>query len=544
MASTRTVQIVAGAAAAEVSRGHRDAAQPARWPSDRLAFLAVIATALTLLAIDPPGYVGGHWDDGRYLDAALRWVAHGPVMGTDHWALRWPVVLPAAWAMEMFGRTRGALMMPGIIGLLGLVTANFWAARRVFGLTAAIVASLALLTTSEILLAGTRLTADIPEALFWTASLWAFVFASRRAGTAQVRWLIACGLAAGLAVAVRETSLSLIVALAAAFVSGRFVPRHRFGWIATGFLGVFLPEQLMLWHASGDALYRLHTDLRHIDIASTNMRGLTAAGQSAPLNMGVAARWQGVGPVHLNWVVDPWINLFLNAGYGLDFLLAGAALLALRLRTGGSTVPWRSFALLAGLAALHIFIVVYVVATDPKPRMFMPSIVGACLALGIAAPLLARHLAWLRTGVILKLALLAVMIDLTAVYNIQYPALAAAALRRVDGPVHANRWTLSVTALADPALRARLREGNPPVGGTLLTTAKLSDPYGDARPDPALNWQWIAQVRGLREPVVASLGRHIVTPGSKLAHLIAQAAPAATLYRRLPDTHPPILAAR
>ena len=506
---------------------------------DARTFIAILAVAAFLLCLDPPGYFGGHWDDGRYLDAALRWVAAGPLTGAEHWALRWPVVLPAAAIIEVFGRSRAALMLPGVAAFLALLAVVFWGTRARFGIAAATVATLALVTTPEVLSSATRLTADIPEVLFWTASLAAFACASRAEEAARVRWLIAAGAAAGLAWAVRETSLSLLLVLALAVATerravGRGVPWRSVAWLGAGFLAVYLPEHLALYAATGDPLYRLHVDLRHIDVPSDNLHGSVAPGQSAPLNPGVMRRWEGIGPVRLNYLVDPWLNLFINNRYGLDFLIAAA----------GAGFAWRGLdsrarravGACAVVAALHVITIVYIVATDPKARMMMPAIVAACVACGLVLPpLWARARGWLTAAAALKLAVLLVTIDLTAVFNVQYPALADAVLAAAPGPVYAGRWTLSQLALADETMRARLRPGPPPPGGLWLTTARLGDPHGDAAPDPALRWQRIAQARGGRLPFVVRLGRLV---GAPVESVVARNTPAATLWRRLPDAPP------
>ena len=499
---------------------------------DTLLFAAVFAVAALLLLLDPPGYFGGRWDDGRYLDTALRWATLGPSLGVEHWSLRWPVVAPAWGTIEAFGRTRMALMLPGLATLALLLTVNFWAARRVFGGLAATIAMLALLTTSEILFAATRLTADLPELLFLSSAAWAFVFAARTVGPARTRWLIACGVAAGLGWAVRETAASLPLVLGLVFLTDVGVPRRSYVWIALGFAAILLPEQIALWIASGNPLYRLHVDLRHIEVPSTNLRGLVAGGGTAPLNTAVMARWEGVGPLRVHYLLDPWLNLFLNGRYGLNFLIAALALLATRSRING-----RAIATLAGLAAAHIAFVIYVVATDPKPRMFMPAILCACLVIGVAAPLAwhGRGRIWLGILAFLKLGLLLVTIDITAVYNSRYDALAALAVARAPGPVHANRWTISTLALANAGTVMRLAEGDPPVGGVYLTVAKRGDPHADAVPNPAHRWQTIARVTSTAEPHVVRWFRPLIPAGGSVDRLIARAPPTATLYRRLPD---------
>lgn len=504
---------------------------------DTAWFAALMIGTALLLALDPPSYFGGRWDDARYLEAILGWV-EAPMLGIDHWALRWPVVLPGWGAIEVFGRTRLATMIPALVSFALLLTVNFWAARRVFGGTAALVACAALVTTSEILFAATRLTADLPELLFLSAGAWSFVFAARAAGSARTRWLIACGVAAGLAFAVRETAASLIVVLGLVWLTGAGVPRRAYVWIALGFLCVWLPEQLILWQVSGDPLYRLHVDMRHVEVPSTNLQGLVAGGGAPALNPEMMARWSGVGPVRVHYLVDPWLNLFLNGRYGLVFLTAGVAVLFARGRLRSR--EWRTVGILAGLAAAHIAFVVYVIATDPKPRMFMPAILCASLIVGIALPLAWRGRARIVLAVLVaaKLILLLVTIDITAVYKTQYDALAQRVLTRAPGPMHADRWTLSTLALADAATRARLVKGDAPPGGLWLTVASVADAHGDGTPPKGVAWRVVAREAGPRKPWLVQFAAPLLTPGSKLASLAEQATPVATLWQRVPVSAP------
>ncbi|TRW17925.1 ArnT family glycosyltransferase [Glacieibacterium frigidum] len=504
---------------------------------DAVWFAALLIGTAVLLALDPPGYFGGRWDDARYLEAALQWV-EAPNLGTVHWSLRWPVVLPAWGALEAFGRTRFAAMVPGLAAFAALLIFSYWAARRVLGGAAALLACAMLVTTSEILFAATRLTADLPELLFMSVGAWSFILAARAGGGAQTRWLIACGVAAGLAFAVRETAASLMVVLGLLWLTGVGVPRRAYLWIALGFLCVWLPEQLILWHASGDPLYRLHVDMRHVEVPSTNLQGLVAGGSTPAMNPQMMARWIGVGPLRIHYLVDPWLNLFLNGRYGLVFLIAGIAVLFAGRRLRGR--EGRTVVILAGLAAAHIAFVIYVIATDPKPRMFMPAILCGCLIAGVALPLAWRG----RTRIVLallgvaKLVVLLVTIDITAVYKTQYEELTQRVLARVPGPVHADRWTLSTLALADAATRARLVTGAPPPGGFWLTIASLKNAHGDEKPPQGYSWRVVARAEGPRKPVIVHLAAPLLTPGSKLAAVARNPTPVATLWQRVPVSLP------
>ncbi len=482
-------------------------------------FVLVLAAAALLLTVNPLGYFGGHWDDGRYLEAAQAWAAAGPVLGTDHWALRWPVIVPTAAAIRWFGLSRDALMLPGFAALAAVLAVNFWAARRQFGSTVATIACLALLTTPEPMRAATRLTADLPELLFWSSALWAFWFGRDGARS----WLLTAGAAAAGAWATRETGLGLLLLFALAFVAGVGPKRTAYRWLAAGFAAIWLPEQLALWAATGDPLYRIHVDMRHIEIASNDLAGGSAPGAVAPLNASLMRRWSGAGPLRLHWAVDPWLNLFANPAYGLDFLLAALGLAWVR------RFDWRLAGGLAVIAAANIACTVYVIATDPKPRMFMPATGAACLLLAMVGAALwaCGHRRTLIAAAVVKLLALLVMLDVATSYR-ELPTLTRAALASATGPICADTWTASTLALADADLRARLTTGCPGPGSRYLTAGKLGDYTGSDTPPAGHRWQTIWRGHSARLPVVVGVIQSLgLAPDYRYPALYV------TLYRRL-----------
>lgn len=504
----------------------RDGAVPLQMPldlrRDTLLFTLILAVAALLLTINPLGYFGGHWDDGRYLEAAQAWAAHGPALGANHWSLRWPVIAPTALAIRWFGLSRATLMLPGLATLAAVLTVCFWATRRQFGAAVAALACLALLTTPEPMRAATRLTADLPELLFWSSALWAFWFG--RDGNRG--WLLTAGVAAACAWATRETGLGLLLLFALAFVAGFGPRRVDYGWIAAGFVAVWLPEQLALWAASGDPLYRIHVDMRHIEIASNDLAGGTAPGASAPLNAGLMRRWSGAGPLRLHWALDPWLNLFINPAYGLDVVLAALGLAWLR----RGRLQARSLAAVVGaIAASNVACTVYIIATDPKPRMFMPAIGAACLLLAVVAFALWSHgyRRVLIAAAAIKLIALLVMLDVATGYS-DLPALTRAALAAAPGPVHVDSFTASALALVDADLRARLTTSLPDRQALYLTAGKLADYTGSDAPPTDHGWQIIRRAHSSRVPVTIRLGQALgLAPAYRYPALYV------TLYRRL-----------
>lgn len=474
------------------------------------ALLAAIAVAAVLIAlIDPVGYIGGRWDDGRYLEAALRWNASGPNLGVNHWALRWPIVLPAVAAIHAFGLTNTALMLPGLAAFAALLALTFAGVRIVTGdRLSAMLASLSIATTLAPTAAATRLTADLPEALFWAMALWSLVAATRSNGGTQARWLLATGLGCGLAWAVRETALGLGIVMLAAGIACHALRSWRLGWIIVGALLVIVPEQLVLWRASGDFFYRLVTDLHHIDIPSTHLAGGVATGVFAPLNPELASRWDGAGPIRLVWAIDPWLNLFINSQYGLNFL--AAALLAPLAWPTLKRHERQALRWIAVVIAANIVTVIYIVATDPQPRMFMPAIVAAATALG---PLLVitwrRRSRWpvaaLATA---KLLMFTAALMLASRYTAM-PSLADRVLASTSSPVAADRWTLSHLALAPAELKARLHQ-QPLAGACLLLTVEKAGTMSDMPPG---QWRMVRQA-ALASPIIDAARRFIPTLSS------------------------------
>ncbi len=465
---------------------------------DRLDWLLLTLCVAAVLAIAlavPIGYIGGRWDDGRYLEAALAWAEHGPILGPNHWALRWPVVLPAAAAIELWGRTRTAIMVPPLIGFTILIAVTFAGVRAVFAdRLAAVIAALTVATAFTVAEASTRLNADVPETLFWSCALWALATADRADGRRQAAWLAASGVACGLAWATRETAVGLALVLAVAFVAEIGPPRRRWIWLAAGAVAVWLPEQLLLWHASGEPLYRVVTDLHHIDVPSDHLRGLTAKGAFAPLNPGIASRWDGAGPLHGHWWADPWVNLLLNGQYSLVFvawLLLSWIARGRILRGPAGTFarrdelsPQGGRKALALIAAVNVIGVVYVIATDPQPRMFMSATCAAAIAIGLLSARAWRRGGWRRTLVIaiqaIRLMAFLVGINLATRFD-AVPAMLDHVLAGTSGPIAADRDVQAHLLLAPAAIRARLGD----IGPVRLVVVRS----GRGLPLPSGHWQ-------------------------------------------------------
>lgn len=432
---------------------------------------ALLFIAGIMLIFNPVGYAGGLWDDGRYLERALRWVEEGPYLGSDHWALRWPVLVDPILSLGFWGLDREALMLFPLIGWLLTGALLFAMMLRRWGHAAAVTATLAFIVTPELLTGATRIGADVRELLFWSASFWCFALAVEKPGR---RWpLLAAGVFAALAFAVRETGASILLLYGLAFLHGRLLPRSHYLWIAAGFLPPFLVEHALLFAASGDPLYRFHIDMNHVTVPTYMMDGMVAKGGNPLSRFDIAASWLHPGPVAVWWPVNPFLNLFFRSEYGLLFWVVGAALVAAKAMRLGRPEEWRIAWMLLAAATIQMAFNIFVLVTDPQPRMFLPAIYCACILLGLVAR-------WLAEGGRLALAMplfpLLLGGGLWGIDKIDNFAgveqAGAMLLSRAEGPVHIDGYSRSHLTLILPPESQRLRPGPPPVGGLALTVQR------------------------------------------------------------------------
>lgn len=74
--------------------------------SDRQWRTIICATFIVLLLVNPIGHLGGGWDDWQYLDASRCLILRGPCQPRTHWEGRWPVLVPIAAIVSLFGESR------------------------------------------------------------------------------------------------------------------------------------------------------------------------------------------------------------------------------------------------------------------------------------------------------------------------------------------------------------------------------------------------------------------------------------------------------
>lgn len=243
---------------------------PSGEPLFRKKRLAVPHSALLLAAgftvsvlyywhgLGPPG------DAERYVSAALRWYESGPHLGENHWALRHLFVLPMAASFALFGPSEFSATIPNIAYAGGLVAITYFFVRRNIGRAEALAAGAVVAMSAFFVARPMEIGVYGAEIFFAAAACWFFVESEfeRR----KIAFLIAAGLAAGVAWTIREQSLSLMAAFALLLLLKRRQILLSSFALATGFGLVLIVEWVIYFVAAGDAFYRYRIDLQHADV--------------------------------------------------------------------------------------------------------------------------------------------------------------------------------------------------------------------------------------------------------------------------------------
>ncbi len=346
------------------------------WPA-----LAVPLLALACVAINPVGFVGGGGDDSHYLDAARCWVSHGlPCAPTSHWWTRWPIVAPMAGAIALFGEGRASVGAGAFLYWSAAIALTGWIGALWFGRRTGLVAAAMLAVTPVFTAAALQPNADNPELAFQLAALAAATLAFRHWGRA---WAVVAGVLAGIAMQTRDTSALFAIAAALAWLA---LPKERRGvllWAVAGFLAAMLGEALAYWLATGDPLLRYELAMRHATVPSDALAASVDTSARPFLNPAYIAGWKRDMGIHVAWPIDPWLNLLASPKV-LQAFLAAALLGGLYWKYVARS-DRRSLLLLGGCAALIALLLVYGLAVDPKPRMFLALIAACALAAGVFA---------------------------------------------------------------------------------------------------------------------------------------------------------------
>lgn len=361
---------------------------PAAVTPRRPALPVAIPLLLLVAAIawlNPVGYVGGGTDDWHYVSAAECWARHGACLPHDHWSARWPLIAPMSLALWL-GESRATLAFVPFLYALAAILLAAHVASRLFGRAASFPAASLLALTPTFALSMARPNVDVVELVFLLAALAAWLAATER--PTGRRFAFAAGVALSLAVQTRETSLVYVALFGLWFLLSPARARRITWWAAPGFAVPMAVQMLIHGLAAGDPLLRFRLALDHGRIPSTELDSHVDTSRSPLLNPDFIAGWKPAAGIDVHWSVNPLINLLAHPAIGIT-LLGALFLLAAYGARGLLDPPARRRAmLLLGAAALASLVLIYVLAIDPKPRMFMPLAAAASMtaaAFGVAA---------------------------------------------------------------------------------------------------------------------------------------------------------------
>ena len=453
--SIRTKSLPAGLALRSrivSAKGHMSNKAVLKYPGSGL-WVASWAPAVLILSVLPifgsVGYLGGGGDDWYYLEAARCLVQHGVCVPATHWATRWPLVAPLAGALAMFGESRSSVaIVPFLYAVAStiLLAANV---RKRFGGSAAMWAAVALVLTPAFFGPILQPSVDIPELAWVLAALLAGQVSLER-GSFKAAAL--CGVALGLAILTRATALAFLVPLALGWLA---LPRSRRALafpVALGMLAVLAADGGFYGLIAGDPVLGWPLSLHHTAIPSTELPPGVDLSKSALLNIEFIRNWRRSMGIEVHWIVDPLLNLLADPKCGLTLL--GAVLLFFARRKDLATrdpMGWLAWA--AAAALIHFLVLTFVLATDPKPRMFLFEIAVAAAVIGVICANRGRVAPPLLAGAVLALmALRALLLSYDAIDLSRASRVAKHWASAQRGRLAVDEWTRRTFALV-PAVR-------------------------------------------------------------------------------------------
>ncbi|MEO7758810.1 MAG: glycosyltransferase family 39 protein [Sphingomicrobium sp.] len=337
----------------------------------------MLLVALAALLINPVGYTGGGADDVHYLAAGRCWVAHGSMcLPHDHWAARWPAVMPVAAGIAFLGDDRATVGLGALAGWIASITlvgllGRLWFDRAVGLLAAAVLASTPIISAW-----ATQPSVDLIELALQLAALALATMSYRRQ---SARLACFAGVAAALAVQARETSVVFCAVSALAWLLLDRNRRRVLLWALAGFAGSMAVEIGAYAIATGDPLFRYRLAMGHVAIPSEELARSVDTRTSPLFNPAYIAGWRREMGIHWWWAADPWLNLLASPRIGLALV---ATALTAPFAWRNLPAEWRQSAVrLLAFAVLVAVLLVYALAVDPKPRMFLALLAAASIVL-------------------------------------------------------------------------------------------------------------------------------------------------------------------
>jgi 4-amino-4-deoxy-L-arabinose transferase-like glycosyltransferase len=212
----------------------------------------------------------------------------------------------------------------------------------------------------------------------------ALVLAAANAGTCAVRrrsvsWAAGAGLILGVAAQARMTSLTWLPVIAVGALCVPVFRRLAPATIASFFVPLGLEAAVYgLW--AGRPILSQQLSAAHTRIPSAELSRSVDLSQSPLFNPQFIGGWRPKMGIHLHWTVDGMLNLLLHPQIGP---LIGVALVLLWLQR--KSLVWRDPSVIAaGLALLYCGALIFALAIDPYPRMFLPVVALVAFIVGRA----------------------------------------------------------------------------------------------------------------------------------------------------------------
>jgi hypothetical protein len=259
-------------------------------------------------------------------------------------------------------------------------------------------------------------------------------------------------------------------------VTGYKIPRRRYFLLAAGFVPVVAAEWSFYWVMAGNPFYRFGVDANAIRVPTSDaIGGVLPRGASPPFSIAIMRAWAPTGPVHVHWLLDPYIDFVLNGSFG--FLCVTGMWSAVLLLRSRLAPPLRSFAtLICAWAAVATFVLLYVLNSDPLARYFTPVAWTMAVMTGL----------WIRNGIMVRSVAAAggilfalALIDITLINLRPDPVHITRELVSFERDQATPVWVdssivLADLVIADAGLSSRTRSASPEAisyGSLLFTTA-------------------------------------------------------------------------
>ena len=442
-------------------------------PLELLLVSILTAVALFAVSIRPVGFMGGGFDDIQYFNAAANWIHTFPYIGTTHWELRHPFVLQLM-AMMMAGLRAPSQLLAISAGWYGLILlVAYLIIRRMAGTMAAFFSCLLVASSPAIVEAATSLTPELVEFAFVLVAVSIILIATER--TMPMTAFVMCGLLIGFAWLTRETAGAVLLFLLLAFAGRPMFARSNYLVVGLAAFLVVAFETGWLWFSTGDPLYRIHVDMRHVLIPSAHLVGGTADPSEIPvLNPLLMSQWVPSSPIKTNWFIDPYLAFFTSRQFGvLFYALPAAAVFLFRKRIAGSVLTLMSSVFLLGV--LSFLFSTYVLAIRPQARYYIPVIFGACSIVGVyLAVLWSEKRKYLCSSIIVGIVLGNLLLcDLQQYRNYAADAIISY-LAESDQSIHVSNvvWGFASVDVLDPLLLMRVTSAEPKIGDMVLIGPK------------------------------------------------------------------------